>query len=206
MADPALPWAHTADTAVADGAVLQAVHGAVKDQCSQADDFLTLEAAGVAVGGRVEVKWQIETDDGEPYARWWGATVVGPSEERDAELPGAPVYELAYDAHGDFEQERSHVIFVGEHTLRQLDQTEELAWRREGDTWEDEEEDEDEGDQADGEAVVTMDDMRQMASNEKEYLNGKTLEEAEREVLGSMEPNKRIQLAAGFRDFADNLM
>ncbi|GFR52419.1 hypothetical protein Agub_g14991 [Astrephomene gubernaculifera] len=205
MAEPVLPWANspveTAETQ-ADG------QEPAEQQVSATGTALTLEAAGLAVGGRLEVKWQIEPDEGEPYSKWWGATVVGPSAQQDPSYPGAPVYELSYDAHDDFEQERCHVVFTSEHTLKQLDQTEELSWRREGDEWE-ADEDEGEGAEAEGEeaanseAVLTVEDL---IRDEKEILDGKTLEEAEGEVLGSLEPSKRIAVAAGFRDFADNLI
>lgn len=39
----------------------------------------------------------------------------------------------------------------------------------------------------------------------REYLGGKTLEQAEAEALGSMPPDLQITMAAGFRDFANSI-
>ncbi|KAG2449951.1 hypothetical protein HYH02_000055 [Chlamydomonas schloesseri] len=196
MADsgPALPWAQ------AGGAAAQEPFG---DAAPSSRTILKLEEAGLKEGARLEVKWNIEPEDGDAYTRWWGATLVGPSSEKHSDYPDAPVYELAYDAHDDFEQEKSHVVFTGEHSLLQLDQTDELTWRREGDEWDEAAEDGDDEEAVDGEAVVTMEDL---AKEEKELLGGKTLEEAESEVMNTLEPAKRIAVAAGFRDFADNLV
>ncbi|KAG2496943.1 hypothetical protein HYH03_004949 [Edaphochlamys debaryana] len=199
--EPALPWGNVEPENAAD-APAQGEGNQPQEQ--EPERGLTLEEAGIAAATRVEVKWQVEPDGGEPYARWWGATVVGPSIERDPQRADAPTFELQYDAHDDFEPESSHVIFTSEHTLRQLDQEEELTWRKEGDAWEDEEEDGEEGEELpDGEAVLSMGDI---VKHEKEMLGGKTLEEAEGEVLAAMEPSKRIAVAAGFRDFSDNLI
>ncbi|GLC36970.1 hypothetical protein PLESTB_000172900 [Pleodorina starrii] len=205
MADPALPWAHPAAEADVAQAEPEQEPATTQDDKSK---FLTLDTAGIAIGGRIEVKWQVEPDEGEAYYRWWGASIVGPSDQQDAERPAAPVYELLYDAHDDFEQERGHVVLITEHTLRQLDQTEELTWRREGDTWDDDGDedggsDDAEEEEANGERLLTMDDLKQLG---EQGLEGRSLEEVEQEALQSLEPNKRIAVAAGFRDFADNLM
>ncbi|PNH11144.1 hypothetical protein TSOC_002069 [Tetrabaena socialis] len=126
----ALPWAAPA------AAVLE---GALQNAAEAPASGMTLEEAGLAAGGRIEVKWQVEPEDGEPFSRWWGATLVGPSSQEDPQAPGAPIFELAYDAADGFEQERSTVRFTAAHALHQLDQAEELVWRREGEEWEEEE-------------------------------------------------------------------
>ncbi|KAG2429052.1 hypothetical protein HXX76_011293 [Chlamydomonas incerta] len=198
MADgPALPWA------AGDNAEAATQQEPAADVDPSSRTILRLEEAGLKEGARLEVKWNIEPEEGEAYTRWWGATLVGPSSEKHPEHPDAPVYELAYDAHDDFEQEKSHIVLTGEHSLLQLDQTDELTWRSEGDEWDEAAEDGDDEEAVDGEAVVTMEDL---AKEEKELLGDKTLEEAESEVMNTLEPAKRIAVAAGFRDFADNLV
>ncbi|PNW82896.1 hypothetical protein CHLRE_06g298700v5 [Chlamydomonas reinhardtii] len=195
---PALPWA------AGENAEAVAQQEATDDVAPAPRSILRMEEAGLTAGARLEVKWNVEPDEGEAYTRWWGATLVGPSTEKHPDHPDASVYELAYDAHDDFDQEKSHVVLMGEHSLLQLDQTEELTWRREGDEWDEVPEDgDDEEEVVDGEAVVTMEDL---AEEEKELLGGKTLEEAESEAMSTLEPAKRIAVAAGFRDFADNLV
>jgi hypothetical protein len=65
-------------------------------------------------GCHLQVKWQVEPEGGEPFFRWWGATVVGPSSQRLADDASAPVYELKYDeSEGDgFQQELCHAVFT----------------------------------------------------------------------------------------------
>lgn len=57
MTEPALPWAHRV-VSDADAVQLQAETEQSLLQVEQADDdhFLTLETAGVSVGGRIEVR------------------------------------------------------------------------------------------------------------------------------------------------------
>uniref|UniRef100_A0A7S0VCK0 Uncharacterized protein n=1 Tax=Polytomella parva TaxID=51329 RepID=A0A7S0VCK0_9CHLO len=45
-----------------------------------------------------------------------------------------------------------------------------------------------------------------MVKNEKEWLNGRTLEQAEAEALAPLPAHQRANIAAGFRDFADKFM
>ncbi|GIL50957.1 hypothetical protein Vafri_7031 [Volvox africanus] len=211
MSGPALPWANLSPSETRDVQQQDQAIQATGNVHDDKNEFLKLDALGIAVGGRVEVKWQVEPDGEEAYFRWWGATIVGPSNQQDVKRPGAPVYELLYDAHDDFEQERGHVVFTGEHKLSQLDQTDELTWRREGDEWDDYcdedegsegPEDEGEGITTEGEVLYTMDDVHRMV---EEDFAGQDMDELERQALQSLEPSKRIAVAAEFRDFADNL-
>ncbi|GIM02959.1 hypothetical protein Vretimale_7775 [Volvox reticuliferus] len=208
----ALPWANPPPSEVRDEQEQDQTTQATGNFQNDKFEFPKLDALGVAVGGRIEVKWLVEPDGEEAYFRWWGATIVGPSNQPDVERPAAPVYELLYDAHGDFEQERSHVVFIGEHKMHQLEETDELTWRREGDEWddgcdedegsEDAEAEMEEGIRTDGDVLYTMADVKRMV---QEDLAGQDLDELERQALQSLEPSKRIAVAAEFRDFADNL-
>eukprot|EP00798_Chlamydomonas_sp_ICE-L_P012039 gene12039-15144_t len=58
----------------------------------------SLEDVGLEIGNRIEVKWEIEIDDGQTESKWWGALVKGrarpeeasPSHEPAAALPVPP--------------------------------------------------------------------------------------------------------------------
>ncbi|GIM03374.1 hypothetical protein Vretimale_8126 [Volvox reticuliferus] len=209
---PALPWANLPPSEIRDVQEQEQVTQAPGNFQNDKIEIRKLDAIGVTVGGRVEVKWMVEPDGEEAYLRWWGATIVGPSNQPDVERPGAPVYELLYDNYGAFEQERNHVVFIGEHKLHQLGEAGELTWRREGDEWDDDcDEDEGSGDaeaereegiRTEGDVLYSMADLNRMV---QEDFAGQDLDELERQALQSLEPSKRIAVAAGFRDFTDDL-
>jgi hypothetical protein len=136
-ATAALPWA----TGAADGAAKSpasrraaAATGpdktpatGARDAAAASDKPLPLEDVGLKPGDRVEVKWRVHPDEGPSYTRWWGARVAGPVAAQAAvaaadgggaaSATAALQYELVYDAHDGFEEERAVVTFLGPHRL-----------------------------------------------------------------------------------------
>eukprot|EP00882_Tetradesmus_deserticola_P025149 GHRQ01027608.1.p1 GENE.GHRQ01027608.1~~GHRQ01027608.1.p1 ORF type:complete len:168 (+),score=59.31 GHRQ01027608.1:241-744(+) len=128
---PALPWGS----------------GQKEHSAGQTDDMraVSLDQLGLSLGDRIEVKWQVQPDEGEPVERWWGARIS--AAQPTAASSGSPAYTIKYDTwpECDFtEEEEGDVALLSTHRLLDVRQQEVMAWRREGDDYEPESESEEE--------------------------------------------------------------
>ncbi|GBF88580.1 hypothetical protein Rsub_01295 [Raphidocelis subcapitata] len=110
-------------------------HPAVQ-QLPQRPQALPIEALGLTIGSRIEVRWDIvpDEDEGDPYTKWWGARIM----RMAAPPPGTmgPCYIIAYDPEEGFAAEERTIRIVGLHDLVDLEDGDALHWRREGERWE----------------------------------------------------------------------
>ncbi|GAB4816662.1 hypothetical protein N2152v2_003708 [Parachlorella kessleri] len=154
------------------------------------------------VTSRVEVKWEVAAE-GDEGTDWWGARLEGKAEgKHDGE--GRQCYTLRYDAHDGFEEELRNVTFLDERTLYDLEEDTELVWRREGDDWDESEDDEGEGAGAEQGAVLRMEDIRAAIAT-AERRRGKTVEQECVEMVSALPPDQQRFMASGFADFTEIL-
>lgn len=98
-----------------------------KDESSQPLDLaLTF---GLKVGDRLEVQWEIQSDDGKDEVHWWGAELL----EHDGRTEDSvAIRQLKYDPYRDFETSIEEVIFIGPDELASPDSQHQMKFRREG--------------------------------------------------------------------------
>ncbi|PRW59157.1 golgin subfamily B member 1-like isoform X1 [Chlorella sorokiniana] len=116
---------------------------------------------------------------------------------------------LKYDPDSDngfAEHEMRAVTFLDDHVLYDNVEGEDacdlLHWRREGEAWEPPADDEaEEGAEA---APLSLGDIVQQISA-AERLRGRTVEEDTAEALAELPAEKRLRIAAGFRDFSEHI-
>lgn len=163
-------------------------------QAPETPAALTVEALGLTIGSRIEVRWDVIPDDpeAEAYSKWWGASILRQADPSDSQ-PG-PCYALAYDAEEGFDAEERAVRITGQHELVDLVDGSALHWRRQGDEWEvPEEEQESEG------GEETLENLVQSLPGEDE------MRAAEEEAMSDLDAATQRRIAAAFRDYADRL-
>lgn len=155
-----------------------------------------------ATGTRIEVMWRIESgegegadaEDGETVDRWWGAVVHACTEETagarvKTEWAHARVYELRYDAWGEFAEDTARVAFVSRGSLVDLARLQDendgvLDWRVEG------------GDLS----------MKEVAEENEALVSQMGLSsDADLAVLSQYPAQVQIDVASGYREFADGV-
>ncbi|KIZ01697.1 hypothetical protein MNEG_6263 [Monoraphidium neglectum] len=112
-------------------------HPAVQ-QLPQRPQALPIEALGLGIGSRIEVRWDIvpdEGEDGDPYTKWWGARIIRQAPPQQG-VPMGPCYVIAYDSDEGFEAEERTIRIMSQHDLVDLEDGDPLHWRREGERWE----------------------------------------------------------------------
>eukprot|EP00879_Flechtneria_rotunda_P016489 GHRR01017255.1.p1 GENE.GHRR01017255.1~~GHRR01017255.1.p1 ORF type:complete len:165 (+),score=64.66 GHRR01017255.1:532-1026(+) len=100
---------------------------------------VSTDQLGINIGARIEVMWQVEPEEGEPYKRWWGANIMAAGQQEPASTSGSSaqhVYDLKYDAFDDFAEEVVRVQLLSNHQLLDMSQDEIMFWRHEGDRFE----------------------------------------------------------------------
>lgn len=175
----------------------------------------------LAVGQRVEVKWQLEGDDG-AEAVWWGAELLARREDVPTEsgaaqggsLPscGSPAnspatWTLRYDARDGFQREDRDAVLLTKHVLAHGDMDEQLAWRMEGETYEaDSEDDDSDADQDEDAENMQRSYPVTAISKAIEAQMGCSVESAALQKLQASLPIEQQQtLAAGFNDFITSI-
>uniref|UniRef100_A0A7S2JJ40 Tudor domain-containing protein n=1 Tax=Haptolina brevifila TaxID=156173 RepID=A0A7S2JJ40_9EUKA len=118
-----------------------------------------LDAIGVAIGGTVEVLWDVELDDGSADAVWWAAKV-----EADASEDEAGAARLVYVADHGFEEETRRVLFLEGSFLWDTGLKERLPYRREGEAGP-------ELDEGEEEENANEDDVKEEEEEEEEEHN-----------------------------------
>ncbi|GBF95198.1 hypothetical protein Rsub_07913 [Raphidocelis subcapitata] len=172
----ALPWAAPARAAC---------------QAAEAEEEpkpLAIEAVGLAIGGRIEVCWNVEPAEGEPYSKWWGARVLrqaaAAAAAAEPDAPAGPSYVIVYDTDEGFDAEERTVQLLSRHELLDLEDGDPLHWRREGEEWEPPEE-------------ATLQDLVQSLPDDA------SLCAAEAEALSEMDAATQRRVAAAFREYTD---
>lgn len=158
------------------------------------------------LGTRIEVLWRIESpgdDDmeGEVVDRWWGAVVQDCTAERvgsvvKAEWAGELVHMLLYDAYGEFGEDTARVAFVPNGSLVDLARLDDeiggvLDWRKEGE-------------EPLGENVEMS--LEEFANEQDMIVQEAGLsKDADLHVLSQYPANVQINVASGYRIFADGV-
>jgi hypothetical protein len=86
---------------------------------------------GLKVGDRIDVHWEIEKNNGETYAHWWGAELL----EHDGRTTDeVAIRTIQYDAKPElgFSSCTDDVIFLGDDIIVSPDSQTQLHYRREG--------------------------------------------------------------------------
>lgn len=90
---------------------------------------------GLKAGDRLQVKWDISNDEtGEVATRWWSCTLLAP-EGKTIDEGQVVIRTLDYDAYpeGGFpEQSQEDVVFANSATLLNVENGEEMTFRKEG--------------------------------------------------------------------------
>lgn len=197
---PALPWAAPAQTPAAakpsDG-----------EQDKQTNAQQDAPARRLAAGDRIEVKWQLQTEDGNDSCRWWGARVEGVT----GAVGGFEVWTLRYDAYQEFEEESANVVVFPGQWLHDVGQGDDgfLRWKFEGDAEPDEEDEEEMDELEEEEEMDYVLDGQQVLDlvNQHEQDTGQSSEQEALEALAAScsNPAQQLHVAAGFRDMVDHI-
>uniref|UniRef100_A0A7S2TLK8 Uncharacterized protein n=1 Tax=Lotharella oceanica TaxID=641309 RepID=A0A7S2TLK8_9EUKA len=148
-----------------------------------------------AVGTRLQVQWEIVDDaeggTGEVSARWWGCEFFGLKGQDPA---GRDIHVIRYDAHGEFEETDSEIVFLSDSDLWDVAYESRLHWRREPPEW-----------NPNQEEKLTMIDV--IANQEKEETrNGVPaglLHSLALNAFSKMPHEKQMAMAARYRDFSN---
>uniref|UniRef100_A0A383WDR3 Uncharacterized protein n=1 Tax=Tetradesmus obliquus TaxID=3088 RepID=A0A383WDR3_TETOB len=196
---PALPW----------GSGQQAAQDK-QEPSVVADDVhaVSIDQLGLTIGDRIEVKWQVQPDEGDPIERWWGASITAAEPTASS---GTPAYSIRYDTwpECDFnEEEQAEVALLNTHRLLDLRQQEVMAWRREGDGYEpadtdSEEEEEGEGIAADDEDEALAEGAEGRSFTVAELAAG--ISDADVSAEEARLAAAPQHVAAGYKEFMDNL-
>mmetsp|Transcript_16345 Transcript_16345/g.45559 ORF Transcript_16345/g.45559 Transcript_16345/m.45559 type:complete len:239 (-) Transcript_16345:252-968(-) len=159
-----------------------------------------LPDVGLAVGDRIEVKWDLIDEEDNAVSQWWGAKVIGPaSNEEDGR-----VYTIMYDAVGEFEKTDAKVLFLGGTELYDFgcDSHESgyLRWRLEG-SLSDESEDEEAEEICGRPDTITMAELREEVAADAD----EALEEEAMQELSALPRDRQQHIAAGFRNMIDRV-
>ena len=86
---------------------------------------------GLKVGDRIEVHWEIEKQNGETYAHWWGAELL---KHDGRTTDNVAIRTIQYDAKPElgFNSCQDDIIFLGEDLIVTPDSQTQLHYRREG--------------------------------------------------------------------------
>lgn len=197
---PALPWGSEQQAAQAKQEHPVAV---------VADDVVavSIDQLGLSIGERIEVKWQVQPDEGDPIERWWGASIIG-AQPSTASSSGAPSYCIKYDTwlECDFtEEEQAEVALLSTHRLLDVRQQDVMAWRREGEDYEpeSEEEDEDEGVQSEDAELADVDAAEGGPVSLAELAAG--ISDADVSAEEARLASAPQHVAEGYKEFMDNL-
>lgn len=151
------------------------------------------------LGTRIEVLWRIESPDegdqaGEIVDKWWGAVVQDCTSQMAGSLvkpewAGELVHTLLYDAWGEFGEDTVRVVFVPKKSLVDLARLDDenggvLDWRVEG------------GD-------MSMEEVAE--ENEALVQEAGLSSDADLAVLSQYPANVQINVASGYRVFADGV-
>lgn len=144
------------------------------------------------LGCRIEVLWRLESDseNGERVVeeRWWGAVV----QER-LQTSSPPVHILLYDKYGEFEEDVARVRFISDSALVDLGRTDEdgggrLLWRYPNTRQEN---------------GISMEEVVQ-AQSLIDSEDG-SIADAGLQALTQLPVTKQLELASGYRMFADKV-
>lgn len=167
------------------------------------DACLSLEAAGLKEGDRVEVKWEVAHDDGEVEKRWWGAKVLGLV--KSAEGDSKKIYEVLYDSWCDFAEETAQVSFLADRELFDngcmAHSKSYLRWRKEGEDI-DSEDDEELDEAARMHEEITVQELHQELADDPENAE---MERQAMDELSALPADRQHHIAAGFRDMVDKV-
>lgn len=161
------------------------------------------------LGSRIQVLWRIEpsasdeTKPTETVDRWWGATVQDCTRETagDAVKPehaNMNIHVLLYDAYGEFAEEVSRVVFVSPSTLVDMscigDENDGyLDWKIEGtDT-----------DIDNSSALLSLE--AYIADQDAMVEEAGISSDADLQVLSQYPASVQLQMATGYRKFADSI-
>eukprot|EP00189_Rhodosorus_marinus_P011827 CAMPEP_0184738188 /NCGR_PEP_ID=MMETSP0315-20130426/910_1 /TAXON_ID=101924 /ORGANISM="Rhodosorus marinus, Strain UTEX LB 2760" /LENGTH=204 /DNA_ID=CAMNT_0027205805 /DNA_START=192 /DNA_END=806 /DNA_ORIENTATION=+ len=141
----------------------------------------------VAVGQRIEVKWDLDDENGFVRSRWWGAKVL-----RKLESSGDKniTCDILYDPFEDFAETQCRIVFQSSTELRDSDSGELLYWRAEGENSEPQ--------------STTMVELQE----EQDAIDRELGESFEQEAMAEFDKlpmEKQRHLAASYRSFADSL-
>ncbi|KAJ8902457.1 hypothetical protein NDN08_006862 [Rhodosorus marinus] len=141
----------------------------------------------VAVGKRIEVKWDLDDENGVVRSRWWGAKVL-----RKVESPGDEKvpFDILYDPFEDFAETQCRIVFLSTTELRDSESGDLLYWRAEGDDSEPQ--------------STTMVELQE----EQDAIDRELGESFEQEAMAEFDKlpmEKQRHLAASYRSFADSL-
>ena len=102
--------------------------GSTRDQTSMAAENVVLTK-----GQRIQVQWDVETDEGMRPV-WWLATFTGyvTPEKR---VGGERVAVIKYDKMENFEACEAECVFVNKRVCYDLAEQDNLFWRQQGDSW-----------------------------------------------------------------------
>mmetsp|Transcript_13777 Transcript_13777/g.24128 ORF Transcript_13777/g.24128 Transcript_13777/m.24128 type:complete len:228 (+) Transcript_13777:104-787(+) len=184
---PALPWGVPAEAEPEPEP--QAEAAAEPDQLIP--PAMNLEGVGLTSGGVVEVRWDVETEDGQESKVWWQAKVADPPAEVPAEQQSEapqPQFELQYEARENMPAETCIVRFISSTLLYDCKAAGYLYWRKAGETWEPD-----------------------SSSSEEEELEALSMEEQDArvaaltdELMDGLEPAQQAVMASSMRDFMDS--
>jgi len=141
----------------------------------------------VAVGKRIEVKWDLDDENGVVRSRWWGAKVLRKVEASGDE--NAP-YDILYDSYEDFLETQCRIVFLSTTELQDSESGDLLYWRSEGDDSEPQ--------------STTMVELQE----EQDAIDRELGESFEQEAMAEFDKlpmEKQRHLAASYRSFADSL-
>lgn len=209
---PALPWAHRphADRdSIARNSEGERC-GGVEDAVEDGDEDMevggleqalsaarVLEAVGLQLRDKVEVKWEVAREDGSCFDRWWGARVLGPDSSA-AENGKGKIWVIIYDAYEDFEEQEASVIFLTERRLFDLSEGVEMRWRKEGELLGDTEFDEE------GQEMVTLTDI--IEQGEMAGFSEEKCAELERKEMQKLPIIDQQLIASRFQEFKDSFV
>lgn len=222
MSTPALPW----------GIVEKEPSDVATAEEEEEEEFSPLslaEAGGLSIGAKIEVKWLITPKDengneGQPFSKWWGATVHAADEERkegtneleeaagsvpaavgdqpsqetvcgeDAKHEGEHTYLLKYEAGEGFEAESTKISFFSDHYIVDMETGAEMAFRKEGEDWEPPPEEDEDEDEGRGAA----ENGRAQRTQNLGFLSNDALN-----LIDGMDPRQQRAVAAGFQEMME---
>ncbi|CAD7704746.1 unnamed protein product [Ostreobium quekettii] len=201
---PALPWAASRSGEVPKDASRGDGMEDNADEDMGVDDLkgalaaaCPLEAVGLQVNDKIEVKWEVESENGTIVTRWWGARVLHLDESQTAGGVGK-VWVVMYDPFGSFSAEQAKIIFLSERHIFDVSEGVEMRWRKEGELLGDTEFDED------GAEMKTLSDI--IEEGELAGLSEEKCAELEHTAMQKLPIANQQALAAGFQEFKDSLV
>ncbi|KAF6257372.1 hypothetical protein COO60DRAFT_1234110 [Scenedesmus sp. NREL 46B-D3] len=182
-----------------------------QDAAGQVDGMpaVGLDQLGLSLGDRIEVKWQVQPDEGDPIERWWGASIL--SAQPSTASRDVPAYTIKYDTwpECDFtEEEEAEVALLSTHRLLDLRQADVMAWRREGEDYEppddsDDDEEGGEGLQSDDAELADVEAAEGGSVSMAELAAG--ISDADVSAEEARLASAPQHVAEGYKDFMDNL-